>query len=159
MPLGILFILYAFIFEAAWALSNKSKVSSSITSNSSYPPTLNIYPLRSGNFLILSPQHLPDWSCQFLDETFAGEGERAAEAAFQFEQTQWWTKKCKQVEFFGSEICLFRIWALLWPAIIPSVVERTPVTQHHSSLKDPEMKPILSNGGISNILFSLSTTD
>jgi len=78
VPLGILFILYAFIFEAAWALSNKSK---------------------------------------------AKEKERQKQLSSLSKPS-------------GGQ------------KTTSSVVERMPATGHHSSsLKDPEMKPILSNGG------------
>ena len=69
VPLGILFILYAFIFEAAWALSNKSKVSSlklkpNLSSIHPLKQTFRHYSLTCGfsHFLL----RLPNSGCNFL---------------------------------------------------------------------------------------------
>ena len=137
------------------------------------PPPNPTYPVSTPSSRLSDTTHspvvFPIFFCvsQILDVIFyeivAGEGERASEAAFKFEQTQWWPKNHEQVDFyffgllqtfgyeicfFGFEICILGICGVLWSITTPSVVERMPATGHHSSsLKDPEMKPILSNGG------------
>ena len=146
------------------------------------PPPNPTYPVSTPSSRLSDTTHspvvFPIFFCisQVLDVIFyeivAGEGERASEAAFKFEQTQWWPKNHEQVDFyffgllqtfgyeicfFGFEICILGICGVLWSIITPSVVERMPATGHHSSsLKDPEMKPILSNGG-EKYLISLET--
>ena len=85
----------------------------------------------------------------FTRQPLAGEGEGTSEAAFQFEQTECRTKKCCQQGCSEEGFTLFLILKILpgWIFFHISVIERMPATTTNCNIKDPETKPILSNGG------------
>ena len=85
----------------------------------------------------------------FTTQPLAGEGEGTSEAAFQFEQTECRTKKCCQQVCSEEVFTIFVILKILpgWIFFHISVIERMPATTTNCNIKDPETKPILSNGG------------